>query len=171
LFTYIYLLSLQKNTAMVGFIFPHRSYDDEPKVPLTPEEIRESVKTSATVIHLLLSAMFAVIGLFALAVGVIDSAVWGYIIGLILVLFSFFCAVSISDTDADMHGEVVRKMGGGIVSFIFLVSAFVLVIESHFTIGAILYLLGFIMSFRVSKTYSIVSAIILLGLHILALLG
>jgi hypothetical protein len=153
-------------------ICPPSSRDDDiPKKPLTPEEIRENEKVETTMWAGLFSAVFAAIGLFSLLIGILSEGVWGHIIGFVFILFSFLVIISTRDNDDDVHGEVIRKMDGGIVSFLFLASAFFLVLAfSGFIEGAILYLLGFILAFKVSKIYGIMSAVILLGLHLLLLL-
>jgi hypothetical protein len=154
-----------------GCVFNNVDRSTDIRRPLTPEEIRESVKAEVTMWGLLLPAMFALIGLFSLFAGIIEKSVWGHIIGFVLILFSFLFTIGIDDNSADIHGEVIRKAGGAIISFLFLVPAFLFILSFlSFIVGAILYLLGFILAFRVSKIYGIISAVIFLSLHILALL-
>jgi hypothetical protein len=137
--------------------------------PLTPEEIREEVKIDGTATHIVIASVIMLIGIFALAVAVIDSSVWGYIIGFPLILFSFLL-IFLAEDNANTDGEVVRKMGGMWISLMLIVPGFLLLVTWHIVIGSILYLLGFILAFRAHKIYGIVLAIIMAGTHILTLL-
>jgi hypothetical protein len=146
--------------------------------PLTPEEIRANIKSEGTVWFFIIHALLILIGLFLIFATHISDSIWCGIIGYSLITISFLTLLFTEDSD-DVDEEYMRKFGGAVFSIIFLLCGFFLLVSGFGHIisgcgcifsGCFLHLLGFILAFRVSKTYGIVSVILLLGLYLLVLL-
>jgi cell division protein FtsW (lipid II flippase) len=74
---------------MVGYIFP-LSHDDEPKKPLTPEELREMEEFTAKFWTIVFAILLFIVGfLFTISP---DSSTWAVIGGIALIIIGLFIA-------------------------------------------------------------------------------